>query len=43
MGLDNFGQMNADPTQYMAPMDLYDTIWGGKYHSLPASGSSNTV
>lgn len=34
MGLDNLGQMNSDPSQYMAPMELYDTIWGGKCHFL---------
>lgn len=27
----NLENMNAlsDPTQYMAPMDLYESIWGG--------------
>ncbi|KAF4119335.1 Fungal trans [Geosmithia morbida] len=27
---DDLSQM--DPTQYMAPMDLYDTIWGSEYN-----------
>lgn len=22
--------LNVDPAQYMAPMDLYESIWGGK-------------
>ncbi|KAI6783971.1 putative thiamine repressible regulatory protein [Emericellopsis cladophorae] len=26
--MDALSPINADPTQYMAPMDLYDTIWG---------------
>lgn len=31
LSLDGLGQLpGTDPTQYMAPMDLYDTIWGGK-------------
>lgn len=30
VNLDSLAQLNADPAQYMAPMDLYDTIWGGK-------------
>jgi hypothetical protein len=29
LGLDALAQTNVDPTQYMAPMELYDTIWGG--------------
>ncbi|EQL00911.1 Fungal specific transcription factor [Ophiocordyceps sinensis CO18] len=28
MGLDGM-PLSMDPTQYMAPMDLYDSIWGG--------------
>lgn len=28
--------LNVDPTQYMAPMDLYDSIWGGKSLPLPS-------
>lgn len=27
--LDNMGAITVDPTQYMAPMDLYESIWGG--------------
>lgn len=27
--LDNMGAISVDPTQYMAPMDLYESIWGG--------------
>lgn len=30
MGLDGT-PLSMDPTQYMAPMDLYDSIWGGKW------------
>lgn len=31
LNLDGLGQLpGADPSQYMAPMDLYDTIWGGE-------------
>lgn len=26
--LDNMGAITVDPTQYMAPMDLYESIWG---------------
>lgn len=31
----NLENMNAlsDPTQYMAPMDLYESIWGGMLYS----------
>jgi hypothetical protein len=29
LNLDNMNAMNVDPTQYMAPMDLYESIWGG--------------
>ncbi|UPK89930.1 hypothetical protein LCI18_000865 [Fusarium solani-melongenae] len=28
INLDSMGTMNVDPTQYMAPMDLYESIWG---------------
>ncbi|KAF7559147.1 hypothetical protein G7046_g5005 [Stylonectria norvegica] len=28
LNLENMGSMNVDPTQYMAPMDLYESIWG---------------
>ncbi|KAF5663514.1 regulatory protein [Fusarium heterosporum] len=28
LNLDNMNAMNVDPTQYMAPMDLYESIWG---------------
>lgn len=35
LNLDNMNAMNVDPTQYMAPMDLYESIWGGKFLFLP--------
>ncbi|KAF5709755.1 hypothetical protein FMUND_9864 [Fusarium mundagurra] len=28
LNLDSMNAMNVDPTQYMAPMDLYESIWG---------------
>ncbi|KAG4260791.1 hypothetical protein FPRO06_02103 [Fusarium proliferatum] len=28
LNLDSINAMNVDPTQYMAPMDLYESIWG---------------
>ncbi|CAM1505133.1 Fc.00g107700.m01.CDS01 [Cosmosporella sp. VM-42] len=28
LNLESMGTMNVDPTQYMAPMDLYESIWG---------------
>ncbi|KAM0292402.1 hypothetical protein ACHAPQ_003196 [Fusarium lateritium] len=28
LNLDNMNAMNVDPTQYMAPLDLYESIWG---------------
>ena len=34
LNLDNMGTMNVDPTQYMAPMDLYESIWGGMFPPL---------
>ncbi|KAM0427591.1 hypothetical protein ACHAPT_007552 [Fusarium lateritium] len=38
MNLDSMGTMNVDPTQYMAPMDLYESIWGGMSRPpLPAA------
>src|SRR4029434_1698255 len=46
INLDSMGTMNVDPTQYMAPMDLYESIWGGKSLSLsrtlPAEAWSRT-
>lgn len=31
LSIDGLGQLpGGDPAQYMAPMDLYDTIWGGE-------------
>jgi hypothetical protein len=35
LNLDNMNAMNVDPTQYMAPMDLYESIWGGMSLFLP--------
>jgi hypothetical protein len=29
LNIDSMNAMNVDPTQYMAPMDLYESIWGG--------------
>lgn len=29
LAMDNLAGMNVDPSQYMAPMDLYESIWGG--------------
>lgn len=29
MGLDGLPGLTVDQTQLMAPMDLYDSIWGG--------------
>lgn len=29
LNMDTMNAMNVDPTQYMAPMDLYESIWGG--------------
>lgn len=35
MGLDgNMPVMNMDQIQYMAPMDLYESIWGGTFMLL---------
>jgi hypothetical protein len=31
MAIENLPSLNVDPTQYMAPMDLYESIWGGTY------------
>jgi hypothetical protein len=28
LNIDSMNAMNVDPTQYMAPMDLYESIWG---------------
>ncbi|KAL6925322.1 hypothetical protein ACHAPO_008990 [Fusarium lateritium] len=28
LNMDSMNAMNVDPTQYMAPMDLYESIWG---------------
>ncbi|KAF4480075.1 hypothetical protein FAGAP_12196 [Fusarium agapanthi] len=28
LNLDSMNAMNVDPTQYMAPLDLYESIWG---------------
>ncbi|KAM0224800.1 hypothetical protein ACHAQD_001595 [Fusarium lateritium] len=28
LNVDNMNAMNVDPTQYMAPLDLYESIWG---------------
>jgi hypothetical protein len=30
ISLEEMAAVSVDPTQYMAPMELYDTIWGGK-------------
>jgi hypothetical protein len=38
LNLDSMNAMNVDPTQYMAPMDLYESIWGGM--SLPICHTS---
>lgn len=37
LNLEGLGQLpGADPSQYMAPMDMYDTIWGGESMSIDA-------
>lgn len=36
LSLDGLAQLNSDAAQYMAPMDLYDTIWGGKFNLCPS-------
>lgn len=30
MGLDGMPGLSLEQAQYMAPMDLYDSIWGGE-------------
>ena len=39
--LDAISNVNVDPNQYMAPMDLYDTIWGGKLAPKPCPDMKN--
>ncbi|KAJ3525560.1 hypothetical protein NM208_g11587 [Fusarium decemcellulare] len=40
LNLDSMGPMNVDPTQYMAPMDLYESIWGGMVYPSPVQACS---
>lgn len=35
LSMEEMATVGVDQTQYMAPMELYDTIWGGTYSSHP--------
>ncbi|KAH8662771.1 fungal-specific transcription factor domain-containing protein [Ilyonectria robusta] len=42
MDVDNLGGVNVDPASYMAPMDLYESIWVGKGLSGLTTGADPT-